>query len=562
MLYATALGVVFSLFLGWRFKELFIDCGRSWYFGVPLPKHGVLVDEHVSIPMPDGIRLVGDIYRPANRGEFPAIIVRTPYGRQNAYHKYQQIAKLFAGQGFVVVVQDVRGKRPSEGDFYPHRHDPGDGAETISWVVNQPWSDGQVAFFGFSALAISSWQAAFQARHRVVTLVPWFAGSNPYKLWHDNEVSFLKQHLFWMCTYGGEGCRDILHEEVDQALAKTTEWHLLDERLTGGKIPAYRDFLEHYKFDDFWKQFFVSLPEMAHDIPVLLGSGWYDQFLKPTIEDFQALRQSPEGSRKKESRLVLGPWTHNPVEKIKLLSLGRSANFLNQFAIMLGWYKKWMKADKTFTLAPVSYYVMGKNKWCVAADWPPKEAVKVQYYLTPFNSLSLRAFPVLEKRSLSFDPKDFVPSVGGRMLYSNGKDGPQDQSYLKKRRDVLFWSSDPLQQELVVVGSVKVCLYLGKTPKDFDLSIKLIDLFPSGKMQFITDGYMRVERGDEPLFSLTIPLTDTAYAISLNHRLQIAITHSDFPGREPNKQLMKFRLAEVEFLTGPEHLSSIELLSL
>lgn len=564
MIYKMIFILIILICLGWYFKDTLMDYGRSWYFEVPLPKYHVIVDHEVPIPMSDGVNLIGDIYRPKNRGKFPAILTRTPYGRQNTDHYYEQIAKLFAGQGFIFIVQDVRGKRPSEGDFYPHQNDAQDGAETISWIVNQPWSDSQIALFGFSYLGVTSWQAVNHSKYKVSTLIPWFTGSSPYQLWYDKGVPYLKQFIFWMSKYEGTSSKNILHQDVDHALTKTIDWKELDMIVIGKTIPAYRDFLTHSKFDDFWKQFSTPLPEMTQDIPVLLGSGWYDQFLKSTIEDFKVLNQAPEGSKKKESRLILGPWTHHPVQKIHALNLRHDANFLKQFSVMLKWYQKWMGSDQSLELAPVTYYLMGANQWRTAINWPPPEATPVKYYLNSSDKNTLPyKLPTAGKSSLLFETRNFVPSIGGRMLYSNGKEGPKDQFFLEERDDVLIWTSSPLQQELPLVGAPRILLYLSDAPLSFDLSIKLIDVFPGGKMQLITDGYVRIERNESySPFAVEVNLTDTAYVIPTNHHLQIAITHSDFPAHAPNNQLMDMPKASISILTGFEYPSSIEVLKL
>lgn len=562
MFYKIILILLLLGVLGWYGKENIIDYGRAWYFGVPLPKYHVTIDHDVSTTMSDGVNLISDIYRPDQTGKFPVILSRTPYGKNNQDHYYEQIAKLFAGQGFVFIVQDVRGKTPSQGNFYPHLYDAKDGSETISWVIRQPWSDGQIALWGFSYLGVASWQAASHSKYPVSTLIPWFAGSSPYRLWYDNGVPYLKQLIFWMSQYAGKESNDILHHDVDMALNNTEDWKELDVILTGKEIPAYRDFLFHSKYDDFWKNFSTPSPEMIQDIPILLGSGWYDQFLKSTIEDFKVLSQAPEGTRKKESRLILGPWTHNPTQKIESLNLGADANFLNQLNVMLQWYQKWMKADQSLELSPVTYYLMGKNEWLKANDWPPPEARSIKFY---FDSYSLLADKIPEpcKSNLLFKTHDFVPSIGGRMLYSNDQEGPRDQFFLNKRKDVVIWSTPALEDDLSIVGAPTIFLHLAETPPSFDLSIKLMDVFPEGKMQLVTDGYLRIQRdeGYSP-FTVKVNLTDTAYMIPAGHRLNIAITHSDFPAYEPNKQLMDIPEASISILTGSENPSYLEILRL
>ena len=329
-------------------------------------------------------------------------------------------------------------------------------------------------------------------------------------------------------------------------------------------MPAYRDFLMHSQIDPFWMQFSTPLPELTKDIPVLLGGGWYDQFLKATIADFKVLSRASEGSKQKASRLIIGPWTHNPTIPIKELNLSADANFLRQFPILLQWYKKWTGSAPYFELAPVNYYLMGANQWHSAQDWPPPEAQFVTYYLNSSEKNGLKEKnPGAGKRHLEFVREDFVPSFGGRMLYSDGKEGPKDQRFLKERRDVLLWSTPPLKQDLPLVGAPKLILYLVSTPLNFDVSVKLMDVFPDGKMQLVTEGYTRIQRekSAEP-FSVEINLTDTAYVIPAKHQLQIAVTHSDFPAHEPNTKGTDTSPVHIDVLMGEEYPSALHILKL
>ena len=243
MLYKICITVTVIALLGWYFRSYVTAVGTAFYFKTPYPKFQVIVDRQTSQVMTDGVELIADVYRPDYSGTFPAIIVRTPYGRDNKGHHYEVVAKLFAAQGFVFVVQDVRGRGPSQGDFYPHKYEALDGAETIDWVIRQPYCDGQVALFGFSYFGLTAWQAAGSSTHKIATVMPWFTGSNPYPLWYDQGVPYLKQFIFWMMAYGGCGSKKITHQDVDALIQNLTDVKNADVLLTGQVIPAYQDFL-------------------------------------------------------------------------------------------------------------------------------------------------------------------------------------------------------------------------------------------------------------------------------------------------------------------------------
>ena len=326
---AIYLGIFILFALGslYFFHEI-KDVIRAWYFGISLPSHTVHITKNMALQMPDGIKLLSDLYRPTGDERYPVVLIRTPYGKDNPEHRYEDIGRLFAGQGIVCVIQDVRGKWTSEGTFYPHRNETADGAQLVSWATEQPWSNGSVIPFGFSYMALTAWQASEEST-AVKSIIPWFGSSKPFPVWYEQEgVPFLKFMLFWMCQHAGPKIRNISHEKADRALASGTDWKSLDEQIIGSPIGAYRDFLTHATNDAYWHSLSPLTSDHLPNVPVLLGTGWFDQFISHTISDFQTLHGAPEGSPQRKSCLVIGPWTHNPLTPIKELNLGSEAHFL------------------------------------------------------------------------------------------------------------------------------------------------------------------------------------------------------------------------------------------
>ena len=142
------------------------------HLGMALPVLATMVDKNVMIPMSDGVKLAADIYRPDAPGRFPVIITRTPYGKSNPEHKYEFAGGLFASQGFVYIVQDVRGKFESEGEFYPYVNEGIDGHDTIEWAGAQEWSTGNVGAYGFSYWGSTQWLSAPYGSRYLKAMVP------------------------------------------------------------------------------------------------------------------------------------------------------------------------------------------------------------------------------------------------------------------------------------------------------------------------------------------------------------------------------------------------------
>jgi len=530
--------VVAVVVAGWAARPIAADWIMAWRIGLPAPEYYVSVDENVKIVMPDQVRLFADLYRPMGKEQFPVVIARTPYGKKNRRHRYRELGHLLAGQGIAFLIQDVRGKFDSGGEFYPHRDDAEDGKATIDWTMRQSWSDGQAALFGFSYLGVTAWQALAASEHSVKTIMPWFSGSDPYATWYDKGIPYLKQLLFWMSKHANASSRPIPHHLVDRVLQEADHFHEADLKVVGEPLAPYRDFLSHSSRDAFWEKLSDRTDKM---VPALIETGWYDRYLGDSITDFI---NSPHP----DSRLVIGPWKHDPMDRVN--GAGENADFLAQFKTLIDWCRYWMGEGEPLNLAPVTYYVMEENEWRTAANWPPGEAKKSFFYLAGKEISHKQG----GGRTLRFHPRSRVQNLGGSLLYSKGKDGPVDQKAVLQRKDVISWESPLLDDQLVLVGSPNLELEVRTSLPSFDLAAKLIDQGPDGKARLITDGVYRFDRAGKIL----LPLNPIAYAVKPGHSLIVALTHSHFPSHAPNPELKGFDSAEIEVLPS----SRLDFLSL
>ena len=182
----------------------------AWYLDLPKPAYSVVVDEDVMAPMRDGVLLAADVYRPDAPGRFPVIVTRTPYDKRNPEHKYDFASRLFASQGFASVVQDVRGKFESGGDYYPYMTEAEDGHDTFEWAGKQPWSNGNVGTYGFSYWGSTQWLAAPYHSEHLKAMIPIVTGQNLYERWIYNGIYRWNDVLFW---HYGTTCRT--HRDLD-----------------------------------------------------------------------------------------------------------------------------------------------------------------------------------------------------------------------------------------------------------------------------------------------------------------------------------------------------------
>lgn len=525
----------------------------SWYIGFPWPKHRVVTDKNVMIPMPDGTRLATDIYRPNSLDKFPVIIVRTPYNKQGLLQPYKQLAFILAGQGYVIIIQDVRGKYKSEGKFYPYAYEALDGHTTVTWAGEASWSSGKVALFGISYSGSCAWLAARYKSVYLRTLVTIFTTQNTYSIWIEKGIPFFKGPLLWLGKYGAKK----ENKKMTDKRLKPFLWQLpvnsLDVQATNRKILFYREYLSHLEPDSFWEEISAHYSADNLNVSAYIIGGWYDPFLSGTIEDYQRMIQAPATSLNHYSRLLIGPWAHNPAQKFHGIEFGNKANFKSILISILDWCDVWLKDKKKKNLHNnIRYFLMGRNEWKEASEWPPSNTKEEKYYLSEDNNavnqkeglLTLAPPEQKQKKQYIYNPRDPVLFRGGYMLHGEGWIAPVEQNEFMARDDVLIYSTPSLQNEVCIAGSVKLILYVSSQALDTDFYAKLCDMHPNGKSFNLTTGFVRMRFRESlgnpqlmvpgEIYRIQIQFRSIAHAFLKYHRIQLQITSSDFPVHNRN----------------------------
>jgi putative CocE/NonD family hydrolase len=554
--------IIFSLSL---FVGLLLVVAIIWYFtqfhlyiyfwglGISDAVHRIRIDKNVVVPMSDGVNLLADVYRPKKKGTYPVILMRTPYGKTNPEHDYSLIATIFSSCGYVFIIQDVRGKYGSEGVFYPFVNEERDGRDTIEWTSKQKWSNGKAATFGFSYLGSCAWLVAPDSSPTLKTMIPMFCCQNAYSGWVDSGVPYLKDILFWLSKHHGRRGRIVTHEEVDAIILQLPVLQF-DKRLRDG-IETFRTWMSHLEEDSYWQGFSVSHRREQIDIPALFVGGWFDRFVNNTVEDFIATMKITTNENVKKSRLIIGPWGHQPTITFPNVNFGYSTKFRHQIKTFVHWFDIWLK-DVTYDFDekyPITYFMMGKNEWRSAQCWPPMGAREKKLYLVSRGKANTGSGDgqlgdavqdeVMKDRYM-YDPETPAPSVGNKMLYGNETDGPREQSEVLKRDDILVYQSQPMTAPYEIAGPVKVIIYVSSTALDTDFTAKLCDVRPDGKSYYIINGFVRmrylssvrVTHGieKEKIYRVEIFLGHTAYTFLPGHRIQLQVSSSDFPNHGRN----------------------------
>jgi putative CocE/NonD family hydrolase len=494
----------------------------------------ILATRNVMVPARDGVLLGTDIYRPAKNGlpadgRFPTILQRTPYNKD----RDAALAEFFVPRGYVVVIQDVRGRYASGGHWRPIADDVNDGPDATAWIIRQPWSDGGVGTVGTSYAGATQHALAIGNAPGLKTMIPVDAMSNTGHYGVRHNGAFELRFLNWVYTTGNAAATpyDLLAArraaDPPEAAAALVDfgrrvreyvWSLpLRPGTTPLKFaPDYEKWLVeamgHGDYDDFWKNAGSSVVDHLaeyKDVPVYHITGWYDTWGTQVANmNFVELRKA----KKSLQRLIIGPWTHGGQSR----AFAGEAEFTPDAALdfdawRLRWLDRWLKGtpNGVDTEPPVRVYVMGSGephrtsdgrlfvggRWRDEQEWPLARTQYTPYYLQPGGGLSPEKPRESAPTKYVFDPRNPVPTLGGNissegtLMFQGAADQKcrtdfwlcHDTRPLSARNDVLVFQTGPLDRDMEVTGRLVVKLFAASNAPDTDFTAKLVDVYPPNR---------------------------------------------------------------------------------
>lgn len=547
----------------------------------------------VMITARDGVDLATDLYwpqQPPAAGALASILIRTPYGKQEAGSVAD--AQRFARDGFLVAVQDTRGHFGSQGIFGVMHRDAQDGYDTVDWLAGQSWSNGKVGTYGCSYRgAVQLHQATLRNPH-LTTMIPQaapggglgFAGGQPRYLGIHTGGAFVLASTMQFMLFAGEKIhfhppRDIPRDQLSrlekyfnprparpEVDLRQLLWSLplLDMPSRAGFFP-YNDWNDMVVADygsRWWDKGFLT-DRSVIDIPTLSINSWYDPNVAHTLYRFNLFKSNAANDRAKQNQFVIiSPTQHCNSEEATEATVVGERNLgdarKDYYAIYRRWFEYWLLGKKNgITGMPkVQYYLMGKNQWRSSDRWPLPNTAYTKFYLTGRGransrfgdgALSLSApADTQEKDVFVYDPGAPVPSkVGINGSYSGGPmAGPVDQRELEMRHDILVYTSDPMPEDTEVTGPVSVTLYVSSSAPDTDFTAKLLDVYPDGRAFNLTEGILRAryrEGYDQPVwmekggvYKLSFQLRPTSNLFLRGHKIRLEISSSNFPRYDRN----------------------------
>lgn len=545
----------------------------------PAGAGAVSVAFDVPCELPDGTVLRANVYSPEEPSELPVIVVRHPYDKDNpgvmsAYLNPLRIARA----GYIVVVQDVRGRFHSDGVFRPTVDEQADGAAVIEWASTLPGSNGRVGTLGGSYGAEVQWSAALARpealESMIVAVSPSHSAFTGF-LFRGGALEFGSRLGWAHSSIASEELRRQYGDD-DVGGVRARESHAAMRTLfDSGTVYRIRPLSDLPPIEPFVVEAASAFRHRGEDRSLTAGKtagryseirpsvfligGWYDVFLGSTILQYRGVLEQARAAGRPQPHLVIGPWSHSDFsDRSGQLSFGTSASSttpgvdLSLVDQEVRWFDAALKdaRGELDGVAPVRVFVMGRNEWRELEEFPPPDAAELDLYVGGDGGLVFGTPARDEAYSYIYDPADPVPSTGGATLLPPPyAPGAWDQSPLYCRDDVLSFTSAALPEAIDVIGAVRVVLFASSTAVDTDFVARLCDVHPDGRSIVIADGIIRaswrnhdgLDAAFEPepivpgeIYEFHIDLWATANSFLPGHRIRLDLTSSSFPRWDPN----------------------------
>jgi uncharacterized protein len=503
------------------------------------PVFRVLPPETLSMHTRDGVRLDADVYRPAGAGPFPVLLMRQPYGRGIASTVCYAHPSWYARQGYVVIIQDVRGRGTSQGEFRIFQNEAADGAQAVAWAASLPGTTGAVGMYGFSYHGTGLLLTAGTNPPALKAIAPGMNGWNLRHDWaYENDAFCLQLGLAWATQVGAETAR------LAGDKAAFADFYTASRALPfNGANPVrpefierwrrythYHDFLERRDDAAYWSRLSPASVSSNMQVPTLMVGGWYDILLAGTLSAYKYFA----AANRVPVRLIVGPWSHMPWAR-RLSGVDFGPDGASDIDLLhIEWFDHWLKGLDTPIVhaPPVRLFEMGRNEWRKFASWPVRS---MALYLTGGGRASVDGrdgklvFKSVPDEGVDYvvhDPWRAAPAVGGQF---GTPVGPADRSALDMRGDVMTFTTAALDQEIRLAGDVSASLWLVSQAPSFDVSCVMSRVTPSGQAIPLAQGYRHFPAGQRESGPVAIPMRATCASIAVGEALRLSIAGACFP---------------------------------
>jgi putative CocE/NonD family hydrolase len=551
-------------------------------------KLNIIEKYNVEVPMRDGAILRGNIFRPEAKGKFPGLLMRTPYG--NYKYDLDNVDNLpiniacAVRAGYVVMIQDTRGRYTSDGkyivNYIENTGDAEDGYDTVEWLSEQDYCNGKIGTFGISYNSWMQWQLAKLSPPHLKAMC---AFSMPIKMagidW-TNGIFRMGRRIHWLMNAIAPDIRkrqgmskphtpeEALEMWDDFGLERWFNfmpWIDLPKYLPKGLAEYVKEWFKNPNSRS-WGP--AQDTYKGIEVPNLDISGYYDHCME-TMKNLNGMQKNARNEiARTQTKLIIGPWNHRYLgyRKIGDIDFGPLAE-LNKHDLIIRWFDYWLKDfNNGIKKEPtVSYFVMGSGRWKAANTWPPKGTKKLVYYIKSKgvankvkNSglLSQTIHKDSNYDAYSYDPKNPTPTLWTKEFFTV----PSDRNLLNYRQDILRYCTDPLKDSIEVVGYPEVILYASSSALDTDFFVRLADENQDGVALEICFGVVRARYRNSlnqeellkpgQIIEFKIKLGPTACHFAKGHRIRLEIQSSDFPNFDRNHNTGKNDLFDTELVVA------------
>jgi uncharacterized protein len=541
-----------------------------------------MIQTDVPARMRDGTTLMSNVYRPADGGPYPVLLARMPYGKDLPFDSTYLDPVRAVRRGYIVAIQDVRGRYASEGKFTPFVREFEDGYDSVEWAAKLPGSSGSVGMIGLSYLGKAQWHAAVMQPPSLKSMAPgqtWGNHLNGAQMRGGARELGLIQ--YWaqgalalgilFRKYRGEPQK--IGEKLPELVGS------IDTLLAGGGYdalpltqlpdpddltPFVRGGFARGADDESWEYLNIDGRYDRVEAPTFHIGSWYDCFIGETLRQYEVMKERAKAAGTRPPRLLVGPWTHaefgSTVGDLDF-GIGSSGAFLNYSGDLteahLRWFDATLKGDERSLeeKPPVEVFVMGENHWRGYEEWPVPGAYEERWHLRGGRRLAREAPEPGEPDEYDYDPRDPVPTVGGAVLMAPiHRPGARDQREIEERPDVLVYTSETLREDYTVLGPIHATVFAATSAPDTDFVVRLVDVYPDGRAIGVADGVIRASAreafpapgvtrpaGAKPVepgrvYQYNVDLWATGITFRAGHRIRVHVTSSCFPrwDRNPN----------------------------
>lgn len=568
-------GDSFSHFTHWRTFIWLCVCALS---GISSSAHGedakIVIEKNVPAVMRDGVILRADVRRPDRDGRHPVLIFRTPYDKDEGDADNEKTFAEAVRRGYVMVIQDVRGRYASDGGFVAYQNEGKDGYDTIEWAAQQPWSDGRVGTFGLSYPGAVQWLAAVENPPHLKAMVPAMCPSTmgPQCIYFGGVFesgwanwSYINMSPDTRVRKNLPGPKTIPEAKAEWARlggADTIQGWLPSLQMPYLKEvePYHYTWLEHGPYDPWWEWGNFRTKYGNVKAAVLNISGWHDEPYgsEGAITNFLGIVSSRRNDPDPRSKLILGPWIHGVDATGQDVAgerkLGPGAR-IDYHSVVLDWLDHYVRGlDNGVEKWPnVRAYVMGADTWETDASWPLRKTELQPFYLASTATPGHEAGGIATHQALATGTSSFPSDPANPVKDTKDTNwGGFDLRDLSENPSVLAFETAPFVNDIAIVGNGRAEIRVSSDAPDFDLYLRLIDVAPDGtayNLEGAGHEVVRVSLRDKtqtprllkPGEIVTVNFDNliTGNLFKKGHRLRVYLIASWFPTYSRNLQTGK-----------------------